>query len=127
VPSSPAAPVLKTLADELGDLTKCLGSPQPTRPYISRSNSFSVASSVGSMIMTADGFDSASDESSIRTPPSASPLIPTKLGFEPHDTQGRRKFTIFAAEDNLIARRLLTALFTEQKVSRPSLRRLDSR
>lgn len=116
VPSSPAAPVLQTLADELGDLTKCLGSPQPSHHYASRSNSFSV----GSMSMTADGCDSASDESSIQTPPSASPIIPaTKLGFEPCDGRGRRKFTIFAAEDNLIARRLLTALFTEQKVSHP--------
>ncbi|ORY73259.1 hypothetical protein BCR35DRAFT_307281 [Leucosporidium creatinivorum] len=116
VPSSPAAPVIQTLADELGDLTKCLGSPQPSHHYASRSDSFSVPSSVGSMTLTADGCDSASDESSIHTPPSASPIIPpTKLGFEPCDAHGRRKFTIFAAEDNLIARRLLTALFTEQK------------
>lgn len=119
VPSSPAAPVHQTLADELGDLTKCLGSPQPSHQYASRSNSFSIPSSVDSLSMTADGCDSASDESSLQTPPSASPIIPERrLGFEPCDAHGRRKFTVFAAEDNLIARRLLTALFTEQKVSR---------
>lgn len=124
VSSTPFSAIRQTLSDELGELQKVLGSPQPSQ-YASRSNSFSASPSLCPMTTVpatastlsstlVDCEDSASEES-VRTPPQESPRMAE--GKLPPVASAGRRLTIFAAEDNSIARNILSAMFSQQKVS----------
>lgn len=112
VASEPAAPCQQTLVEELDNLRKVLSSPQPRAPAPRQGSiSRSPLTDPSSTASTAPDEDSGSEES-IRTPPSISPRFSTyKTG------SNTRLLNVYAAEDNAIARNILSAMFTQQKVS----------
>lgn len=121
--SGPAAPIRQTLAEELDDLKKILGSPQAPRALASRQNSITMSplTDPSSTASTVPDEESESEES-VRTPASTSPRFPLyKAG------RSARMLNVYAAEDNVIARNILQAMFTRQKVRSPSFPLLEAR